>query len=105
MKDKRIEKIEAMFIALKRDGFPKCGFRYCGCSDGGRIIFDRDIETSYLEDDYENVFILEKGKLERFLTCRDCGNEGIEKELKGFDLESGLCKECSKWKTEKQFIL
>ena len=49
-----------------------------------------------VDEDYNVAMLNDNGKLENFLTCGDCGIEGLRSsdEMKGYN--NGYCFDCSK---------
>lgn len=61
--------------------------------DGIKVEFNPNSGNVFLVDDDYNVAMLnDNGKLENFLTCTYCGNEGLRSEIE-ID-EDGNCPDC-----------
>lgn len=63
------------------------------CKDGLELGFNENSGFVFLtNDDYQALLLNDNNKLEMFLTCQECGNEGLRSDVEF--AEENQCKKC-----------
>lgn len=63
----------------------------CGLGDGVKWEYNPYSDNLFLVDDDYNVAMMNWGKLEKFYSCPNCGNEGFIEDFTKLEKENEYC--------------